>query len=423
MAEDIIPSLDPLRARVINALCLCELPWSFKVGARDCRLAVGANMEDAPFSCACSVPIQVGDGLWRLEMGSLAPLRLLPELEQAWPEEGFASTLASLPEGLRLAVFESLLGPLLDKLAQWLLCTVHVVDVPLDVLNAQDSREAQKSSRGDWMALQWKMALPAPTSSPSLAGGEGESADNAYELGNNADALLSDSFSEQATDRNQISVPIRLYWPNASAARHVAGRLESLPRRRVVRPDIPVTCAVEVGRLTLPLNELRDLELGDVLLPNPWHPEQPHIYLPGGTGLVCRVTEGLAVVVGVLPALEASLADNSGEPANGKAVHQENTMAQKIDNLESANVEAQPLHVDVDKLEVSVRFELESMTLSVGDLAALSTGYTFALACDPTSPVTLRVGGVAVAQGRMVDLNGVPGVQVTRMLAGADNPS
>lgn len=406
MADKIVPFLDPLRARVINALCLCDLPWNFTAGGHDCRLACGDNLEDAPFSSACSVPVQVGDGLWRLELGSLVPLRLLPELEHAWPEEGYAATLASLPEALRLAIIESLLGPLFDTLAQWLLCTVHVVEAPQEALTGSN-----------WMAVQWEFALPKASvlAESNVDGYEGGTDTSGYQM---------------------FSVPVRLYWPHDAAARHVAGRLESLPRRQVLRPDIPVTCAVEVGNMSLPLHSLRGMETGDVLVVKTLHWQQPYVRLPDGTVFMCRAFEGSAVIVAALSEPDRALngwKESISVAKSDDTAEQENSMTQETDDgtggamaetaQSDAPYSAEPLHVDVDKLEVTVRFELESMNLTVGDLAALNTGYTFALACDPMSPVTLRVGGVAVALGRMVDLNGVPGVQVTRLLAGAVNPS
>ena len=50
--------------------------------------------------------------------------------------------------------------------------------------------------------------------------------------------------------------------------------------------------------------------------------------------------------------------------------------------------------------------------MSLAEIAALTPGYTFPLAVDPSAPVTLRAGGQNIGSGRLVDLNGTLGVQI-----------
>ena len=81
---------------------------------------------------------------------------------------------------------------------------------------------------------------------------------------------------------------------------------------------------------------------------------------------------------------------------------------------------AAPGGVAVGELELPVVFELERRLLAVRDVEALAPGYTFALGCDALAPVTLTVNGRAVARGRLVDLNGTLGVQLTETEIVAD---
>lgn len=76
---------------------------------------------------------------------------------------------------------------------------------------------------------------------------------------------------------------------------------------------------------------------------------------------------------------------------------------------------AMPEGVNVGELELPVVFELERRLLTVRDVEALAPGYTFALGGDALSPVTLTVNGRPVARGRLVDLNGTLGVQLTEV--------
>ena len=70
----------------------------------------------------------------------------------------------------------------------------------------------------------------------------------------------------------------------------------------------------------------------------------------------------------------------------------------------------------VAALELPVTFELARLSLRVEEIAALAPGYTFALNGDASSvPVLLRIGGRIAARGRLVDVGGMPGVQITGM--------
>lgn len=71
--------------------------------------------------------------------------------------------------------------------------------------------------------------------------------------------------------------------------------------------------------------------------------------------------------------------------------------------------------IDTGALEVELCFELDRRLMSITDMAALVPGYTFTLGCDPLAPVTLRVHGTVVGMGRLVDISGLLGVQVTSL--------
>lgn len=66
-----------------------------------------------------------------------------------------------------------------------------------------------------------------------------------------------------------------------------------------------------------------------------------------------------------------------------------------------------------DSLEVRLVFELEERTITLGELSRLEPGYVFTLTADASAPVTITANGQAVAKGRLVDVNGAVGVQIT----------
>ena len=72
-------------------------------------------------------------------------------------------------------------------------------------------------------------------------------------------------------------------------------------------------------------------------------------------------------------------------------------------------------------MELPVTFELASLQLRVDELAALTPGYTLALGGDIASvPVSIRVGGRLLARGRLVDVGGMPGVQIEALEPAGD---
>lgn len=89
----------------------------------------------------------------------------------------------------------------------------------------------------------------------------------------------------------------------------------------------------------------------------------------------------------------------------------------------SSGAENAPLlqREELNAMELPVTFELASLSLRVEEVAALAPGYTFALSGDASSvPVFLRVGGRITAKGRLVDVGGMPGVQITGMALDGD---
>ena len=95
-------------------------------------------------------------------------------------------------------------------------------------------------------------------------------------------------------------------------------------------------------------------------------------------------------------------------------------MSQNENQNPEAAEEQQPTEKSLDAtamgtLQVTLSFELEKRVLTLNELATLAPGYTFPLAVESTAPVTLSVNGKAVGRGRIVDMNGVLGVQVTAL--------
>ncbi len=68
--------------------------------------------------------------------------------------------------------------------------------------------------------------------------------------------------------------------------------------------------------------------------------------------------------------------------------------------------------ISLDTLPVTVRFELEQRMLTVAEIRALRSGYTFALSKNLDEAVNLVANGKKIASGKIVDINGMLGVQL-----------
>ncbi len=163
----------------------------------------------------------------------------------------------------------------------------------------------------------------------------------------------------------------------APLARHDRGFLADLIG------NVPVTLSFDGADLTLTKEEATALVEGDVLLPDQW--------LPREESLIIRLLSA-----GTALEAQASL---SGREA---------TLLAPLAPMENPDAMSEN-----ESINVRLTFQLEERTLTVADLQNLQPGYVFTLTADPAAPVTVLANGRPVAHGRLVDVNGAVGVQLT----------
>ncbi|WP_446424043.1 type III secretion system cytoplasmic ring protein SctQ [Mailhella sp.] len=176
------------------------------------------------------------------------------------------------------------------------------------------------------------------------------------------------------------------------AAPALAELLGRLPLPSAVRScpglaALPLELAFESGYLRLKLNDTKALERGDVLIPEVWHSAEGRLMLR-----LCR---------GHAPALSAPCTF-----AGGRAVL-EAPLAPEVEPVMDSE------HNDID---IRLNFELDRTVITLGELSSLAPGYVFTLGCDAQTPVTVRANGKAIARGRLVDMDGTLGVQISETL-------
>ncbi len=357
------PALNPLQARFLNALCTRIPLAAFKLHGADC--VVAPDPWQTVFTPVCGLTVDVDGAAWRLEFASSGVLCL----HQAG---ALAADAASLPQELRLALLELALQPLFAALADFL-----GLPAPLALRPEEAPAEAAFAC-----AVPLLLHLP------------------------------------------EESVAVRVLSPGREAAGAVLERLQGLPLAHRPVGSLLLPVSLEAGHARLSRQELHSLELEDIILPVAYPALQGEACLrvSPDRGIRCALQNNLATVLdfALTPPLEdEAMNDTQPDAAVAEATAQEAT-AQEAPAQENAAPATAALaeQLNLDSLEVTLTFELERRLMSIAEIGALTPGYTFPLAVDPAAPVTLRVSGQTIGSGRLVDLNGTLGVQVTAINTG-----
>ena len=176
--------------------------------------------------------------------------------------------------------------------------------------------------------------------------------------------------------------------PFAAAVDDLVQLLRVLPKTETglmteALQDVPVTLSICAGQTVLSEEQFNDLTEGDVVLPEVWYPQTQRAEL----NLLC----------------------------GSQTLYQAHCQYEDdvLTFLDSWNPISENEMKNTDQLEITLTFELDRKTVTLGDLKSIQAGYTFAMTNNSATPVTILANGKPVARGRLVDINGVIGVQVT----------
>ena len=176
--------------------------------------------------------------------------------------------------------------------------------------------------------------------------------------------------------------------PFAAAVDDLVQLLRVLPKTETglmteTLQDVPVTLSICAGQTVLSEEQFNDLTKGDVVLPEVWYPQTQRAEL----NLLC----------------------------GSRTLYQAHCQYEDdvLTFLDSWNPISENEMKNTDQLEITLTFELDRKTVTLGDLKSIQAGYTFAMTNNSATPVTILANGKPVARGRLVDINGVIGVQVT----------
>ncbi|MBO4300189.1 MAG: FliM/FliN family flagellar motor switch protein, partial [Desulfovibrio sp.] len=305
------------------------------------------------------------NGLWRVEFANLDLLALRPELAE-WLHADTANRFAQLPQALVRAVLERIFLPVLDEISR-------VTGMPGIFSGA-----------------------PRATSRPMFT--------------EHLDMLL------RLEGAHNVSTMLRIAWQDTATLMPIVESLEAQPlptlSRQVGMLSLShVSARLFLGNMRLTAEELASLNTGDVLLPTNLLLSNPRLRLATGLGLVCDL-DGTTLTVRALESSVERVIDGEQQMSDSAMG---NTMMQG--SAENTQVSPPLLGQDaLGKLELDISFELPGLRLPLEECAQLVAGYTITLPAEAAHlPVSVKVGGKVVAMGRLVDVSGTVGVQLTQL--------
>lgn len=151
---------------------------------------------------------------------------------------------------------------------------------------------------------------------------------------------------------------------------------------------LPVPIFMNVGWVNLNINQLNEIESGDVImLDESWLDNEGIIFLQIGRGIGVR----------------AKLKENN-------LIIQDDLekIMQDIDEYSFNNDEL------IDNITIKLTFDLGEREISLGELRSIGAGYVFEMGRDVRHAVTIRANGRSIGEGELVDIDGLIGVSVLR---------
>lgn len=170
----------------------------------------------------------------------------------------------------------------------------------------------------------------------------------------------------------------------------VTHKWRSRPPAAMWTDNLSLGVIVEAGEVRLALRDLFAVAPRDILLLDTFH--------PATNSMVLRVAGG--------PCLRARYTGT-------RLTIEETLMTMELeDRTVVTEATGTPRTHDLKSIEVPVRLEIETLTMTVAQLGSLSPGYIMETTRPLSAPVTLSVNGKAIGTGEILDVGGRIGVRI-----------
>lgn len=187
----------------------------------------------------------------------------------------------------------------------------------------------------------------------------------------------------------------------------LAARADSRPPEIEPWVNLPILLNLELGWVDMTLNEIATIRKQDVLLPDGWWSGK------GKKNLCIRLSPKLGI--------GAQFSEDEHLRATTKVtrMEQDDSLVQHPVNAQSpANGAPAALEsgvADLTDIPLRITFDLGERYIPLRELTSIAPGHLFDLGLAPDSAVNLRINGVRVGEGELVEIGGRIGVAVMRM--------
>ncbi len=365
-----LPKSSVAVASINNVLSMCDFPWLMSLGTK--TAALRPIFSPLPPAYSSILTLNVGDDVFYIALQEAQWHLLHKALEDIEDPQDI-----SLPEQLEQAILENLASPLLNSLS-------NLFEVNIGIMESFVQNSAHAFSHDILQEKNYRLCFAFNVD---------------YEQYSTAKDFFVDIWIPKNYDINGITNKLRKL---PISKQDFATYLE----------DVPIYISFELGYVSLSQQSLLACECGDVLLA-----DKMFIQNASATSRV-RLVISSQTINKTHSFTYGSMQDNIVTVLEGwRMIELEENLenvAQSIADEENMQDGEESLSIaeTIDSLEVLVSFELERRTMKLQDAKNITNGYTFALECSKDSPVTLRVNGKKIGMGKLVDMDGLLGVEV-----------
>jgi type III secretion protein Q len=189
----------------------------------------------------------------------------------------------------------------------------------------------------------------------------------------------------------------------------LVGRAECEPPKVEPWANLPVLLTLELGWVDMAFHEIATIRPQDVLLPDGWWSGKDK------KDLCIRVSPKLGI------GAQFTTDEHLRATTKVKRMEQDDSLVQHPSNAPLQTNSALPAVesgvADLVDIPLRITFDLGERHIPLRELASIAPGHLFDLGLAPDSAVNLRINGVRVGEGELVEIGGRIGVAVMRIVA------